>query len=418
MKLSDINKAIGIIFVAYHFTLCQSVNPQLNTNVIVGLEVLLNSRHELIHNQAITLVTNQIKQDHNFFQYYDSLFSLQDVEIKKIIVPKLNSLKKDIMNDSLSNRLQLYDLPEVMYLTNKTLKSLPEILQGITLILIDIQDIGTRSFSYLSIFGHFLEVAGELKIPVIVLDRPNPLGGIVVEGAVLAPDYKSSTSFFPLPIRHGLTMGELANMIVGEKWIDPIPELTIVKMENWTRDLYYDDTGLAWVNPSLKISDFETVFLFPGMSLLEATNVSFGQGTNQPYKLVGAPWLTYDLAKELMNLHLPGLKIKLKRFKPKISEGVISSPMYENQWCLGFKQSVSEKTDIRSVELGVYILYMIAALNADHFQFNSKKLNTLWGNDDLSELMLGRKRLKDLLETMKKDQETFTQRRAKYLLYP
>lgn len=181
--------------------------------------------------------------------------------------------------------------------------------------------------------------------------------------------------------------------------------------------MYYDDTGLKWVRPLPNIVDLESVLLYPGMCLMEATNVSVGQGTHQPFKLVGAPWLTSELVKELKNLNPPGLNFKLKRFKPRMIESMIEHPRYEDKWCLGHRHFVTEKTKVRSVELAVHLLYMVAALNADHFQFNRKTLNKLWGNDDLTLLLYGQKKLKDVLKALKKDQETFVKIRTKYLLY-
>ena len=184
-------------------------------------------------------------------------------------------------------------------------------LDGIDLVIYDIQDVGARFYTYISTLGIVMEAAGENGVNVMVLDRPNPLGGEIIEGAILDTAFKSFVGYYPIPTRYALAVGELSQMAVKEGWLSSVPpELIVVRMDGWKRSMFFDDTGLPWVSPSPNIPDLETAIIYPGMCLYEATNVSEGRGTNNPFKQIGAPWMNYDIAKEMKNGELEGAEVK------------------------------------------------------------------------------------------------------------
>ena len=173
-------------------------------------------------------------------------------------------------------------MPQVISLYGNKKRPSKNDLKDIDIIVYDVQDVGARFYTYITTLGYVMEVASQTKIKIIVLDRPNPLKGNLIEGPLLNMDYQSFVGNYPIPIRYGLSIGELAKMMVGEKWIKGAPKLSVIKMKNWNRNQWYDETGLAWIKPSPNIPDLNTALIYPGMCLLEATNINEGRGTDKP----------------------------------------------------------------------------------------------------------------------------------------
>ena len=207
-------------------------------------------------------------------------------------------------------------------------------LVGIDLILYDIQDIGARFYTYISTLGLVMETAGALNIPIIVLDRPNPIRGDRIEGPILNMDFKSFVGYYPIPIQYGLTIGELAKMIIEEKWIQNTPSLQVINIQGWSRTLWFDETNLTWVKPSPNIPDLETAIVYPGICLVEGTNISEGRGTPHPFKQIGAPWIDEEkLSQTLNGLNLPGVIFTPVTFTPMEISNMAIKPKYMEKKC-------------------------------------------------------------------------------------
>jgi len=262
-----------------------------------------------------------------------------------------------------------------------------------------------------------MEAAAEAGIPVIVLDRPNPLGGLKIEGPVLDLKYSSFVGMYPIPIRYGLTIGELAKMIVGEKWIKSIPKLHVIKMQNWKRNMVFDETNLPWTKPSPNIPDVETAIIYPGMCLLEATNMSEGRGTFQPFKIVGSPWYYDEITMDMNGMNLSGVKFKKNKFKPKSIKGMSENPKYLDQKCIGLKTIILDQSNFNSVETGLKFLYTVQIMTARSFSVNSKSMNRLWGNNQLTRLLQGKGHLNKILKEINRDEALFRTQMNPYLLY-
>ena len=188
-------------------------------------------------------------------------------------------------------------------------------LRGLSVLVFDVQDVGARYYTYLSTLLYAMEEAAKLDLPVVVLDRPNPITGRVVEGPVLDADLESFTGPHSIPVRTGMTIGEFARMAAAERRI-PV-KLTVVPLEGWERNRWFDETGLAWVNPSPNIRSVTQALLYSGIGLLEATNLSVGRGTDAPFEIIGAPWIEpLALAETLNRLRLPGVRFEPARFTP------------------------------------------------------------------------------------------------------
>ena len=229
-----------------------------------------------------------------------------------------------------------------------------------------------------------MEAAAALNIPVIVLDRPNPIRGDIIEGPLLDLEYQSFIGKYPIPIRYGGTVAELAERIIKQKWINPIPKLTVIPMEGWHSSLWYDETTLPWIKPSPNIPDLETALIYPGMCLLEGTNISEGRGTNNPFKWFGAPWIdNKGLSQELNKLKLPGVVFVPKSFTPISIPGVSDRPKYEDQLCYGIEIRIIDRNQFYSIKTGVSVLKKINELYPDSLIIKEKRLNRLWGSDTL-----------------------------------
>ena len=368
------------------------MNPPVDrVTVLTGLDVLLEKKIDLITGKSIALVTNQTGIDRYGIPNYKRLLALDDVHLKVVFSPEHGLFGE--ADEEITYNKKIADIPRVISLYGSVRKPTSEMLQGVDLIIYDIQDIGARFYTYISTLGLVMEAAGALQLPVLVLDRPNPIRSDIVEGPLLDLNYQSFVGKYPIPIRYGWTIGELAQKIVEEQWIFPSPPLNIVPMEGWNASLWYDETTLPWVKPSPNIPDLGTALIYPGMCLLEGTNVSEGRGTEHPFKWFGAPWIDGKiLSKELNKLHLPGVVFVPKSFTPISIPGVADKPKYENQLCDGIEIRVITRNKYRSLNVGVSVLKKLQELYPENIVFKENRLNRLWGSDTL---------LKELKKTKK-----------------
>jgi uncharacterized protein YbbC (DUF1343 family) len=291
-------------------------------------------------------------------------------------------------------------------------------LQGLDGLVYDIQDIGTRFYTYISTLKYILEAAAPQDIPVYVLDRPNPLGGDQVEGPVLQPPYESFIGSLPLPVRYGLTCGELAEMMKGEGWVPPGVDLTVISMQGWNRKMLWDDTGLEWVPTSPNIPTFESALVYPGTGLLGGVNISHGVGTEWPFLLIGAPWIE----PERVQKHLPKemkqiVTLKKAMFTPHSIPGKIMQPPYENRMCRGFRIDVHNKPDFRALDFALEMIRVIQSLYPDNVRVISQNLSQLFGSRHLEEFICGELSYEQLCSRLRRDENAFKRQRKPYLLY-
>ena len=248
--------------------------------VLNGIDVLLEKKLHFIKSRKIALVTNHSGIDKNLIPNYKRLMEVEDVELKVIFSPEHGLFGESEAGEKISYS-DIENLPRVISLYGGTRKPSAEMLKDVNLIIYDIQDIGARFYTYISTLGMVMEAGAELNIPVLVLDRPNPIRGDIIEGPLLDIKHQSFIGYYPIPTRYGGTVGELANKIIENKWISPLPELEIIKMEGWQPNAWYDQTDLPWIPPSPNIPDLKTAIIYPGMCLFEGTNISEGRGNTK-----------------------------------------------------------------------------------------------------------------------------------------
>ncbi len=383
--------------------------------ILTGLDILINKHGERIKGLSIALVTNQTGIDKNGIPNYERLMNIESVYLKKIFSPEHGLFGEEAAGETLRYDNTKTELPEIISLYDAGKKPTDEMFNNIDLILYDIQDIGSRFYTYISTLGLVMEKAGELGIPVWILDRPNPISGTKIEGPILDITHKSFVGYYPIPIRYGLTVGELGRMILTEKWIDPIPKLEIISMEGWARNLWYDETNLKWIKPSPNIPDLETAILYPGICLLEGTNISEGRGTENPFKWIGAPWVHGKiLAVELNKIGLPGVSFTSVEFTPIELPGIAINPKYQGKSCSGVKIKITNRNTYKSVQVGITILSVLQILYPEKIEYKPF-LNNLWGRDDLTAQLKTKLTLDQLIDSI--EEEISLLDYSKYYLY-
>ena len=358
--------------------------PVEKISVLTGLDILLRDHTELLKGKSIALVTNQTGIDHDGVANYKRLMAMEKVNLQVIFSPEHGLFGEAAAGQKVSYNPNAFNLPEVISLYGKTRKPTPKMLHGIQLIIYDIQDIGSRFYTYITTLGLIMEAAGEQNIPVLVLDRPNPIRGDIIAGPLLDMNYKTFVGYYPIPIRYGGTIGDMAKNIIANKWILTVPPLTVIPTQGWKENVWFDETDLKWVNPSPNIPDLETALVYPGMCLIEGTNVSEGRGTPHPFKWIGAPWINgRKLSQELNKLGLPGVVFVPVTFTPVSIPGKATQPKHEGQECSGVEIQITNRNEYKSVETGVYMLFTIYKYYSDQLIFREKHLNRLWGKNDL-----------------------------------
>ncbi|MBL7201548.1 MAG: DUF1343 domain-containing protein [Anaerolineae bacterium] len=246
-------------------------------------------------------------------------------------------------------------------LYGSTEKPTPEMLAGVDVLLFDIQDVGVRFYTYIWTMSYLLEAAAEEGLPLIVLDRPNPIGGQITEGPLLRPGYESFVGRYLLPVRHGLTVGELARLFNAERGLGA--DLTVVRAEGWRRAMWFDETGLPWVPPSPAMPKLETAVVYPGTCLFEGTNVSEGRGTATPFESIGAPWIDgHRLADVLNDRALPGVRFRPTTFTP-------SASLYAGHTCGGVYLHVLDRGAFRPLRAGLSTVSAIRSLWPEAFRW-------------------------------------------------
>ena len=256
-----------------------------------------------------------------------------------------------------------------------------EMLEGVSILLFDIQDVGARFYTYTSTMARTMEAAASRGVPYVVLDRPNPIGGISVEGPLLAMELSSFVGLFPVPIRHGFTVGEYASYMVGEGMIPGGEELDlrVVEMKGWQRSMFYGESGVPWINPSPNMISPATAVVYPGTCLIEGTNVSEGRGTDRPFEMVGAPWADGNrLARFLGDLDLPGVTFHPVTFTPG-KPGSSLEVKWKGQPCGGIRLEVTDALSFKAVVSGVAVVTAFRSLYPDEFSWRDAHFDRLAG---------------------------------------
>ena len=392
-----------------------------------GLDVLIEDYPNILKDKKIGLVTNHTGITKNLENNYKVFQKNPDIALEKIFAPEHGFFGEASAGAKVNYKNKNFKEVEIVSLYGKNRKPTKNMLKGLDFIIYDIQDIGSRFYTYISTLGMVIEAAAEQNIEIMILDRPNPISGKIIEGAILDTSFKSFVGYYPIPIRYGLTVGELTYMAINESWLSPLPKkITIVKMDGWERSMFFDETHLPWIPPSPNIPNLETAIVYPGMCLFEATNLSEGRGTQKPFLQIGAPWIKKDLINRLKALNLEGVNINFTEFSPKTIPGKALNPKFENDTCYGSIFKITEKHKFKALETALRKISIVNENYDDEFNFNSISLNKLYGNNSLTSYLNTSSKpnnintqdaFLDLLQNEKKSLKSFSKKSLKYYLY-
>ena len=391
--------------------------------VATGADVLLNTDFHALQGLTVGLITNhtaKLRDGH----LIDYLAESEKVQLDALFAPEhglreMADAGEDIENGIDPNSgVQIHSL----YL-GKTRRPSQKSLENLDALIFDIQDLGARFYTYISTMGMAMQSAAEAGIPFVVLDRPNILGGEYVDGYILNSDFSSMVGLFEIPIVHGLTVGELAKMIKGEALLDGLDQLDlrVVEMENWERNMTFDETGLPWTKTSPNIPDLETAFLYPGICLFEGSEASEGRGTREPFKLIGLPDLNTELIVDKLNQKsIPGVAFSTESFRPISIDGMSKYPKLKDQDLDGIRITMTNKDLMRPLEVGIQLLYEVYhSLDTKRKEtfLNVEWLGKLTGSDRFSQALKKGATPDEILNSWNVEIEQFEKQRQKYLLY-
>jgi uncharacterized protein YbbC (DUF1343 family) len=359
--------------------------------------------------RKIGLVTNQTGLDAEGRRTIDVLASAPGVSLEAIFSPEhgVTGTIDDIHVANSKDAVTGIPIYSVYGGTDAARRPSQDVLKTLDAVVFDIQDAGARFYTYETTLGYFLEGAAKAGIEMIVLDRPNPVNGAFVQGPVSDAGHESFTDYFQVPVRHGMTMGELAQMFNAERAINA--KLKVVPMEGWLRGDWFDSTGLTWIDPSPNLKSFRAAMLYPGVAVIEGTNVSVGRGTDTPFEWVGAPWIRSRELADYMNARaISGVRFVPVSFTPSASN-------YSGQLCQGVSIVLLDRNTLDAPEMGIELASALYKLYPKDFKL--ERIKDLLVNQSVFEALQAGTDPRRIAQDWRQRTQQFEELRQKYLLY-
>ena len=375
--------------------------------VKLGIDVLAENNFSIIKNKKVGLIINHTSINSNWRSTIEIIAESNVCELVAIFTPEhgFDGKLDEYINygDSL-----IYNVP-VYSLYGETLKPEKRMIRNIDYLIFDILDIGTRFYTYIGTMKYCMEVANENNIGFIVLDRPNPINGIDISGPMLKKiNVFGLAGVHNLPIRHGMTPGELALLFKADEKMQL--NLNIIKMEGWKREMWFDETELPWLNPSPNIRNMNQASLYPGLGLFERLNVANKRGLPSPFEMIGAPWINaYDFVNSLNKYNLPGVNFTPIKFFPEEHK-------YSNELCEGIYITITDREKLEPVKLGFIIIITLYKMYPQEFDID--KLWHITRSKALIDLIKNDSSITELIDSWQNNLDMFIKKRSKYLFYP
>ena len=387
----------------------------------LGLPALLSKKRDWIQGKSIGLITNHTGVDATLRSNYRLFAEASDCQLSAIFSPEhgfwgaaqdgiaINSIDNPDENPS---QAYLENVP-VFSLYGQSMRPTADQLEGIDLLVYDMQDVGVRYYTYISTLLHAMEAASDHGVEFIVADRPNPIACTTVEGTVLTSGFESFVGIHTIPIRYGLTIGELAMLLKAERV--PSCRLKVAWMHGYERWMWYNDIGLQWVPPSPNMPTLTTATLYPGLCLFEGTNMSEGRGTTKPFEYIGAPWCDGERwARRLNVLRLPGVLFRPVVFTPG---PVNKNTKHAKQTCGGVAIHVTDRERFHPIETAIHMLSTLTSESSDHFTFLTEHFDRLAGNSWLRNDLLNGKSVDEIQKQWIPELQTWTDNTKQYHAY-
>lgn len=384
-----------------------SHQARANPPVQLGIDVVLSKPLAAIDGKRIGLITNHTGLTSDGRTTIDTLHDSGRITLLRLFGPE-HGLRGELDQSQIDDGLDGPTGLPIVSLYGPRRAPEPQHLADLDTLVFDIQDIGCRFYTYISTMKLAMEAAAEAGIGFVVLDRPNPLGGIAVEGPMLEEGAESFVGCYSLPLRHGMTVGEIARLMASEGVADGV-DLTIVPCEGWRREMTLDQTGLVWTNPSPNMRRLTQAILYPGVGLLETTNVSVGRGTDTPFEWFGAPWIdSRELAAALNSAETPGMRFVPRDFTP-------TSSKFVDERCDGVDLILTDPEGLNSVDLGLTIAATLRGLYPETWE--TERYNRLLINSKLHAAVEDGASAEVLQRLAREELEAFLRRRKSVLLY-
>lgn len=385
----------------------------------VGLEVLLKKKRRLLKGQRVGLLINPTSIDQGYHHAIDLFQEARDFQLTTLFGPQ-HSIRGETQADMIEwegYQEKRTGLPAYS-LYGKTRIPTEEMLREVDVLVFDLQDVGTRVYTYIYTMAYAMQACAKYGRRMLVLDRPNPIGGQHIEGNLLEPAFASFVGLYPIPMRHGMTIGELAGMFNQQFGIGSA--LEVVPMEGWRREMWFDQTRLPWVLPSPNMPTLDTAAVYPGAVYFEGTNISEGRGTTRPFELIGAPFIDPDdLAEQLAGEALPGVHFRPHYFQPTFSK-------FAGEICGGVQIHVLDRDRFLPVLTGISILRMIHRLYPNDFQWKQPPyeyvqdrlpIDVIAGTDRLRRQITADLPCQETADSWQEGLAAFEEMRKTYLLY-
>lgn len=379
--------------------------------VLAGVDVLESQEFVPLKGKQVGLITNHTGVTRGGRSTADLLASAPGVKLVALFSPEHGIRGREghgeIIGDSLDPKLHL----PVYSLYGAVKKPTPEMLNAVDVLVFDMQDVGARFYTYITTMGMAMEAAAERKIGFVVLDRPNPAGGVVIEGEVLDPSFRHFTAYYEIPARHGMTVGEIALWYKEAHHINV--SLNVIPLKNWSREMLWADTGRDFIPPSPNIRTPTAALLYSGIGMFETMSVAVGRGTETPFELVGAPWIDGPaLSSRMEALELPGIRFSPVTFTP-------TADVYASTACAGVRLKVTDPKLVRPVDIFVHLLCAMRDLGATDLQLQPRwdEVARVAGTRNLEKMFNDKKSAVEILQTFHKSAEAFAAARQPSLLY-
>jgi len=396
-----------------------SLTATASRAVGLGIDGLLERNRNLVAGRRVGLVCNPASVDAALRHTTDRLNDDPDVTLAALFGPQHGfcSDVQDNMIETPHARDVRRAIP-VYSLYSETREPTAEMLKDVDVLVVDLQDVGTRVYTYIYTMANCMRAAARNGVPVVVCDRPNPIGGEEIEGSRLEPAHASFVGQFPIPLRHGMTIGELARMFNDEFGINC--SLDVVPLAGWRRPMYFDETGLPWVMPSPNLPTLDSAIVYPGAVLIEGTLLSEGRGTTRPFELIGAPWIDGERLVDAMNARrLPGVHFRAVCFEPTFQK-------HAKQTCGGCQVHVLNRRTFRPVRTAVELIAEFRGQNRARFAWREppyeyehqhQPIDILFGSDVLRRTIDSDGNVTKFVDSWKTDEDAFRKARQKYLMY-
>ncbi len=390
--------------------------------VVCGADRLIDEYRHLISGKRVALVANHSGKLANGTHLADTLHALPDVQLAVLFGMEFDVRSNDYSIARDPEKTVDARTGVVKYsLYGEVHKPTPEMLGKAEVIVFDIQEVGLRFYEHVNILGFVMEAAAEQGLEVVVLDRPNPLNGVALDGFVTDDPFRYTFGAYgKIPIRHGMTMGELARLYIGEKMLrgGNTPKLHVVPMNGWRRDMWFDETGLPWSKPSPNLLTLDAVIAYEGTCLFEGFNVSEGRGTEKPFQYIGAPWLDHLRVIQLVDsLGFEGVDFEAIEFVPQQMSFLGRPPELNGAHCRGVYIRINDRDVCSPYQVAIALIWAINRLHPDQLVWNEQVLHRLTGTNRLIDMIKAGNTPSDIYQSWAAELASFKQTREQYLLY-